>query len=320
MSDQTDPSHNITIARLFPVGRDAEATFSQVAGFSHLTEHHKQFLRATAYNGSPDGSPSGSCESDRPPRPRPDGLPEKLWTGHYLLSTNRPGDLKPSTGWRVGRGAAKLKNRGVDLLVVCPGEHAYDVAVVHALIHFHPESGVLMLRGVSDTRPVKYYLDETVCLYNKDKHVLFQKENRFSLGNLDFSLVYEDLNVEHYADYIKVRNQGLEKAGKGVPSDRVFAIPRMPHVKVDDFVLHDNISSGAFGLVCAAVDVKTGAPVAMKEIWIKRKDMLQDKGLKTEREVSTGFKVSIPEGISSSQILAVSYSRCPVTYIVLVHW
>jgi len=312
MTDLADPPRDTIIARLLPVGRDAEGMFSRIVDSVHLTEHHKQFIHAVPLDQSPAGSPlTSDYESDRPPLPRRDASPNKLWNGHYLLSTARPGDVKPSIGWRVGRGAARLKDRGVDLLVVCPDEHFHEVATVHALIQVHPESGVLMLRGVSDTRPVKYYLDKTILLYNKDKHVLFQRENRFSLGKLDFNLIYEDLNDEQYADHITIRNQSLEQDGKEVPSPRVFAIPRKAHVKVDDLILHDNISSGTFGLVCAAVEATTGAPVAMKETWIKHKQMLQDKSLKIEREVSTDFKVSTLKSISSSQAAAVTSCLSP---------
>ena len=188
-----------------------------------------------------------------------------------------------------------MKGRGVDLLVVCPGEYSYDVAVVHALIQFHPESGVLLLRGVSDTQPVKYYLDKTVLLYAKDKHVLYQEENRFSLGKLDFKLEYEKLDDDQYTKYVQIRNQSLKDAGVGAPHPRIFAVPRKPQVKVDNLILHDNISSGAFGFVCAAVDARTGAPVAMKETWIKNREMIRDRDLLTECEVSAAFKVCIPE-------------------------
>lgn len=312
MSDLANRPDDKIIARLFPVGRDAERTFSQIVDSIHLTEHHKQFVHAVPYEGSLTGSPATSdYQSDQPPRRRRNASPDKLWDGHYLLSTERPGDVKPSIGWRVGRGTAKLTNRGVDFLVICPDEHFYDVAVVHALIQIHPESGVLMLRGVSDTRPVNYYLDKTISLYSKDKHVLFQRENRFSLGKLDFNLVYEALDDVQYADRITIRNRGLEQAGKEVPSPRILAIPRKAHVKVDDLILHDNISSGAFGLVCAAVEASTGVPVAMKETWIKHKHMLQDKSLKIEREVSTEFKVSLPKTISSPQAPAVTEFEYP---------
>jgi len=187
--------------------------------------------------------------------------------------------------------------------VVDPGDKFHGVAPVHALIQFHPESGVLMLRGVSDTRPVKYhldYLDATVSLYNKDKHVLFQTQNRFSLGKLDFCLHYENLDDEQYTNYLKIRNRALEEADRAVPHPRLLAIPRKPHVKIDDMILHDNISSGSFGFVCAVVDAHTGAPVAMKEIWIKHQNMVHDKSMLTECEVSDNFEVCIQGGRQSN--------------------
>lgn len=177
---------------------------------------------------------------------------------------------------------SKLKNRGIDLQVSCPGRFSYDVAVVHALIQFHPESGVLLLRGVSENNPVKYYVDKTIALYAGDKHVLHQEENRFSLGKLDFKLEYERFDDDEYAAYDKVRNEMLERAGGHVPHSRLIDVPRKPHVKIDNLILHDNISSGAFGLVCAAVDARTGMPLAMKEVWIKSHNMVQDTSLNVE--------------------------------------
>ena len=153
-----------------------------------------------------------------------------------------------------------------------------------------------MLRGVSDTRPVKYhldYLDYTVSLYNKDKHVLFQKQNRFSLGKLDFCLHYENMDDELYTNYVRIRNRALEQTGRAVPHPRLIAVPRKPHVKVDDMILHENISSGSFGFVCAAVDAHTGAPLAIKEMWIRNQYMVHDKSMLTECEVSDRFAVCI---------------------------
>lgn len=191
--------------------------------------------------------------------------------------------------------------------MVDPDDKSSGVAPIHALIQFHPESGVLMLRGVSDTRPVKYHLDyrdDTILLYNKDKHVLFQKQNRFSLGKLDFCLHYESLDDEQYTNYVRIRNRALEQVGRAVPHPRLTAVPRKPHVKVDDMILHDNISSGSFGFVCAAVDAHTGAPVAMKEMWIRHQSMVFDKSMLTEREVSDRFAVNILKSVLIIQRVA----------------
>ena len=294
-ADNGESFDSITVARLIPVGRDTEDVFSQVVEYDRLSQYHRQYIHAKPRSLSPDvpttSNPTDSdYESDRPSDPWRQ-TSEKLWSGHYLLSTHRPGGAKQAIGWRVGKGTSKLKDRGVDLLVTCPGKYSYDVAMVHALVQFHPESGVLMLRGLSDAQPVEYDLDKTKVLYAKDTHVLYQKENRFNLGKLRFNLEYETLDDKEYTKYIQLRNQGLIESGRGIPHPRIFAIPQRPHVRIDDLILHDNISSGAFGFVCAAVDAHTGAPMAMKETWIRNKSMVKDKNLTTEVEVSEAFKV-----------------------------
>ena len=303
-ADNGESCDSITVARLIPVGRDTEDVFSQVVEHDRLSQYHRQYIHAKPRSLSPDlptsSNPTDSdYESDRPSDPWRQ-TSEQLWSGHYLLSSHRPSGAKQAIGWRVGKGTSKLKDRGVDLLVTCPGKYSYDVAMVHALIHFHPESGVLMLRGLSDAQPVEYDLDKTKLLYAKDTHVLYQKENRFNLGKLRFNLEYETLDDKEYTKYIQLRNQGLIQSGRGIPHPRIFAIPQRPHVRIDDLILHDNISSGAFGFVCAAVDAHTGAPMAMKETWIRNKGMVKDKNLVTEVEVSEAFKVFSPMSVKFS--------------------
>lgn len=106
MSNTNRLLDGVTIARLIPVGRDTETAFSRVVKSNHLTEHHDQFIHAISLGSetSPADSISASDdEPDHPPRPMRDGTPKQFWAGHYLLSTDRPGDVQPSIGWRVGR-------------------------------------------------------------------------------------------------------------------------------------------------------------------------------------------------------------------------
>ena len=305
MAEPDSASRGIAIARLEPIGQEAEETFSQLVESKGLSKYHNQFIVATRCDPVTSSSESLSetgDESDRLPHPRRKKTPDKLWSGHYLLSSNLPGHIQATIGWRVGRGHFKFQNRGVDLLVVPSGTSSRKVAVVHALIQFHPNSGILMIRGVSETQPVEYYVDnKPLLLYAGDGHVLYQAVNRFRLGKLEYNFVYEKLNDDQYNDYVGIRNEALEEAleeaGEGIPNSRILAIPRRPHVKYFNTILHENISCGAFGLVCAAVDARSGAPIAMKEIWIKHKNMLQDNGLKAERKISTDFRVSLPIGI-----------------------
>ena len=293
VDDSDEENDTLVIARLVPVSRDSQDAFSRTLENTQLSDFHRGFICAKRIppkdpTNSDAESRDAGYDSDRPSQPVNDS---QLWAGHYVLSFDRLGDVKTTIGWRIGRGTSKLKNRGVDLLVVGPGEYSYGIDVVHALIQFHPESGVLLLRGVSEIEPVRYYLDRTLLLYAKDKHVLYQAENRFSLGKLDFKLEYESLDDLQYSKYVTVRNKSLQEAGHGNPHPRLIAVPRKPHVKIDNLILHDNLSSGAFGFVCAAVDGLTGVPLALKEVWIRNSSMARENDFVTECAVSTAFHV-----------------------------
>jgi len=310
MANSDTKSKGITIARLQPVGREAKEAFSRLIESDELSDFHKKYMVIIPYESHTSSfeSPSDTNTGNEsyPQQSRREHTPKKLWAGHYLLSTTRPGSSPPNIGWRVGKGTSKLENRGVDFLVVPPEIRSCKVAVYHALIQFHPKSGVLLIKGVSKTLPVQYYVDnEPLLLYAGDVHVFYQAVNRFRLGKLEYNFVYENLDDEQYTDYVRIRNKALHEAGEEIPNPRILAVPRKPHMKYGNIILHEGLSSGAFGLVCAAVDARTGVPLAMKEIWIKHKNMLEDNSLKAERRVATEFRVSVIEIYSSSSVLSV---------------
>ena len=292
-SSQDENPSGITIAKLVPFGWDAEDMFDRIVNNKELSEYHRSFIHAEPYAPSPEPSSltDSEYESDRSPTRFQEASKERLWAGHYILSSDRPGDVKQTVGWRIGKGSSRLKNRGVDLLVTCPGGQSFDIAMVNALIQFHPESGVLMLRGLSDKQPIKYQGFETIVLREKDSQVLYQQENWFSLGKLGFNLTYEKLDDTQYTKYIQIRNRSLKAAGKFIPHPKLLAIPKECPVRINDLILHDNISSGAFGLVCAAIHARTGKPMAMKETWIKHPSQMNDNDFIAECTVSTAFKV-----------------------------
>lgn len=331
MADTHSAATDIRIARLKPVGREAEETFSRLIESDDLSNFHKQFMFITPYDSATSSSENpfdADDESFRQPQPRREDTPKKLWAGHYLLSTDCTGKAPPSIGWRVGKGTSKLEDRGVDFLLIPPGLPSRKVAVYHALIQFHPKSGVLLIKGVSKTLPVEYYVDnKPLLLYAGDVHVLYQAVNRFRLGKLEYHFVYEDLDNDQYTDYVRIRNEALHAAGAEIPSPRLLALPRRPHMKHGDIILHESLNSGAFGLVCAAVDARTGAPLAMKEIWIKNKNMLKDNGLKAERKVATQFTVSMIEVTQPCRVLPIYHAylsaflcdplRCVFTHLLV---
>ena len=94
---------SVTIAKLVPVGRDTEDAFNQVVDYGNLSQYHRNFIHARPVLHSSD-SPTASAsadagyESDRPARPTHHAPPEKLWAGHYLLSFDHLGNIKPTIG------------------------------------------------------------------------------------------------------------------------------------------------------------------------------------------------------------------------------
>lgn len=283
-------------ARLYPVGAPAEQSLGELLENVNLSEYHRSFVQAKPYIKTPRPSPTSSEDeydgSDSPSEP------ERHWSGHWILCQNRPGEIKPTIGWRVGRGTSRLDNRGVDLLVVPPGDFKYDIAVVQALIQFHPKSGVLMLRGVSETRPVELHYGTVVRLFANDTQVLRWHSNLFNLGKLQFRLEYEELDDDQYTKYIEIRNRSLRQLGGDRPHPRLHAMPRRTAEVVRDVILYEGISCGAFGFVHAGVQADTGFPVAMKEIWIKHQNTIEHKDIRNECTVSTSFKVMLCEGRS----------------------
>ncbi|KAL9045089.1 MAG: hypothetical protein Q9214_001827 [Letrouitia sp. 1 TL-2023] len=166
-------------ATIVPQGSDAERALDLVVDDPKLHHRHRSFIsvqRATR----PAESGSDLSESEKY------NTPTEFWSGSYTLSLcNLP--LNPtSVGWRIGRGSSKNpeKDRGVDLLLIRPRKKTEGVATVHARIQFHPLSGMFMLVGVEDEKPVEYKVHDSnrpIFLGQGQKHVLYQKTNSIPL-------------------------------------------------------------------------------------------------------------------------------------------
>ena len=197
----------------------------------------------------------------------------------------------------MGKGASKLKNhnRGVELLVALSQARYHLVTAQHALIQFHLRSGALMLCGVHDSYPVEYFSvsgKEPIMLRQNEKDVLLHTVNKFKLGCLEFQLVFENLKGDDYARFVRGRNSNITVAsGLLPPHKRLHAVPQSYRQMVGKAVLHDPMSSGSFGLIYAAVHVRTGE-LAVKEIVIKDRKAANSRELKAEIDISTSFPVS----------------------------
>ncbi|KAI4162412.1 MAG: hypothetical protein LQ342_003978 [Letrouitia transgressa] len=249
-------------ATIIPQGSDAERALDPVADDANLHQWHRSFI-SVQRKAPPAESGSDLSESERPTTAK------EFWSGHYIFRlSNLP--LKPtSIGWRIGRGSSKLEaDRGVDILLIRPRKKTEGVATVHARIQFHPLSGVLMLVGVEDEKPIQYRVHDSnhpTMLRQGQKHVLYQKTNSFTLGNLQYTFVFEDLTQEKYAEFIKRRNILFEDLGHQAPHPALSAIPRQQDVKRGPVITHGTLAFGKFGWVYSGVNAATGDPLAVKE-------------------------------------------------------
>ena len=297
MSNCNQSAEAFAIAKVAPVGPEAEQAFDDVVTFPNLSDHHRSFIHAERTRKKETGTIFSSEDTDAE-----EGavMPEKvveLWTGHYSLSARKftdPGKFE--AGWRVGKGTSKLgtADREIEILLIRPGRKSDDVSKTNALIKLHEKSGVLMLVGLSDTHPITYESGAegvTITLKSGESHVLYQKLNRFSFGKLRFNLVYEDLNDTQLAAVTKHRDRFFEQRGIPQPHPCLSMIPRPGHVLRGSAVFHTTFGQGGFGHVHAAVDVKTGDPLAIKDMWINNAHHAKHPEVIAELYVSQGFQV-----------------------------
>ena len=286
-----DDQH-LVFAELIPANRDAERCLDQLVSVSNLTEYHRGFIQVNrastrviqTSHGS--GSEVTGDESSKSSFSAAD-----TWVGCYSFSWQQLEHKHGARGWRLGRGASKLPDRGVDLLLISPGKKSRDVATVHALIQLHPKSGCLMLTGVVDNRPVECESNgEIRSLGKNEKQVLDQKVTRFRLGRLEYKFEYKILSEFEHTQFKVQRQRALNVLDLPDPHPKLSLIPQSFHTRINTIAIHGTISSGAFGWVSAGVDSLSGTPLAVKALFLT--NSCQIGLVENEIEISTSFPVS----------------------------
>lgn len=300
-SDESSIQHApIAIARIYPAGPEAEQALDEVITSEGLSEYHKGFVHLDDLSDKRAAIPEIPTACRTGAEKFKSQLDAEVFTAHFLVSFGKRGSGGGALAWRVGKGVKNSEecNRGVELLVVSPQVKDQGVAAQHALIRFHLTSGALMLCGISDSHPVEYIVNEQkepIVLGAGQKHVLLDKVNRFKLGKLEFRLIYEDMDSQGYTDYVQARDRIIEGIGLSAPHRCLQAVPRAYfHHRMGTIIMHQLMSSGAFGMVYAAVDSRTGEPLAVKELQIKDKKSATDLQLESELAIATSFSVLPP--------------------------
>ncbi|KAI4167251.1 MAG: hypothetical protein LQ343_007348 [Gyalolechia ehrenbergii] len=252
-------------ARIIPEGLEAERALDMVYDAPTLADHHRSCIQVRRRTRLLDSETDMNNSDDT------DTSPAEYWAGHYLLSLRNAPKNPFSIGWRIGRGSSKHPEddtRGVDLLLIRPRCKSQGVAAVHARIQFNRVSGVLMLMGVQDDKPISYTAHDSatpIFLASGQGHVLYQNTNLFSLGSLRYRLVFKTFTDTEYASFVGERNNLLAGSGLPPPHPGLSAVPRPQDVKRSFTVTHGSLAAGKFGWVSAAVEVQSGKPLVVKE-------------------------------------------------------
>ncbi|KAL8899919.1 MAG: hypothetical protein Q9207_005946 [Kuettlingeria erythrocarpa] len=149
-----------------------------------------------------------------------------------------------------------------------------------------------MLFSVEGSRPVSYRLHDSakpLLLPDGRGHVLYQRSNSFSVGQLHYTLEFADFNDDLYRRFVDEGNTLLKAFGLPDPHPALSAICRFQDSKRGLTITHGTLSTGKFGIVSAGVTIEHGEPVAIKQ---HRADTPHDmRRIRGEADIGALFKL-----------------------------
>ena len=217
-------------------------------------------------------------------------------------------ESQPDLHLSIGRGRSSAgPDRGVDILIACPGKPPKGVVSVHAYVRIHSQSGFPMIGGVKDAHPVKLLMtDGRYKELGADKwHILCQRINRFFIGELECMLTYPESTQSDLNIMRRARNRLFKKNDLAVPDSRLPVLPfKKPLIQIEDTLVYEYIASGAFGFVGIGVDRHLGEVRAVKSIQISDEKMRQE----ILREAKVSLRLSV--GAHCRQSGEIILTRC----------
>ncbi|KAK4169449.1 putative serine threonine protein kinase [Cladorrhinum sp. PSN259] len=219
--------------------------------------------------------------------------------------------------WRIGAGPSqRLIEKGVacakiDILLCPPGNSPgtkrarESIKSAHAVLFFHPESGVLVLRNACSKPIIYQYGDadgEDLTIYGgvkgRDSCVLFRVRNCLQFGDYHFVLEFNLDPLNH--DRFREQRNAILSLSNARPSQHLALVPTEDHLRCWDIRIHHLLYYGEHGSqIYCGVQLHTGKPVAVKKMRYKRDS--QDR-IRNEIRVASLFSDSHPgvHGLISS--------------------
>ena len=194
MADQVDGE----FARLVPSNQVARRLFSRCFVYSEEQDpFHLQFMIPLASEAQAGEEPlEDSTEYDSYHSSRDDD--ETLRSGYFSISfesSHQP--HAPPLGWKCGRGAQKLPNRGVDLLLSRPKDiSSKSLAGHHFTLRLSTDVGLLMLECARTKQPqLETHIGGTwEPLPPGDERLIYQPSTIMRAGNCEFEIRYTQVS------------------------------------------------------------------------------------------------------------------------------
>jgi hypothetical protein len=278
----------LDFARLIPSNRAACRAFDAIARKIRADEnwnpHHRQFIVIDKNVQSLDESPTKTAriEERPPPTSFSDILQSRVMfddeasdsdtpfmdpieiflTGYYRVSL----DIAPQfarIGWRLGSGRPRHLNDAVDFLLTPLGYHNVGVAGSHARFQFERRSGALLLVA-SNLRGTPVTLNGQK--FAHDMRIIGRRHNTIEFGDLTYRFEYTINGPKEEDRYQQSLRTYFEFAYGSQPIPSSSATPSAHDRELGDYILRNTLARGGSGIVSVANHVKTGTPVAVKEV------------------------------------------------------
>ncbi|ROW13915.1 hypothetical protein VPNG_03594 [Cytospora leucostoma] len=237
----------------------------QYRPFAYLTPDNRAARISLALLGDRHGNGQSLVEFNPLPSGAPGDAPKSKY--RLCLSPEYFGSSYESS-WTLGKGSVKHPVN----LQLCVTRSRLLKGPFLGIISIHPRSGAFMIQNVSQHHSIEY-LEAGVELQYQEKHVLFLTRNHLRFGKLHYIL---EFNRESEASFSIARASYLREPiynDVKLPYPPLDAFPKPTHVRIGDVVIHQSISSGAFGVVRVGVHTRSGEVVACKTIHCDRRNI-----------------------------------------------
>lgn len=103
--------------------------------------------------------------------------------------------------------------------------------------------------------------------------VIDGQQTRIQLGQLQYCLEYTNLSPVRYQQQLdNLRDLGILR---GLPHKSLEATPTEQLLKLENWIIHPPFARGTFGVICACVRRRDGAPFAAKRVFRTKRSEIE---------------------------------------------